>query len=115
MACGFLLITLAFGKKFIRQKISNRLSHLLDSFGAGFFLLLAAAGLAGGAFFYNILPPGAPFAFASGGLIPLYNIAVGIKISAGVFSVFLALTILRIRREKGKKQGELYTSDDLTE
>ena len=112
LASAFLLITLAFGKNFIRQKMTESNTQLLDSFGALLFALLVIAGFAFGYFFKNTLPTGTPFTLASAGQIPLLNFAIGVKVAAGLFGVFLALSMVRIRR-KGKERRYFF-SDETT-
>ncbi len=111
LASGFLMITLVFGRNFIRRKITESNTHLLDSFGALLFALLALAGFAAGYFFKNTLPAGAPYTLTSGGQIPLLNLAIGVKVAAGLFGVFLALSLVRVRR-KGKER-QYFFSDDI--
>lgn len=110
LASAFLLITLAFGKNFIRRKINEFDTHLLDSFGALLFALLAVAGFAFGYFFKNSLPAGTPFTLVSAGQIPLLNFAIGVKVAAGLFGVFLALSMVRIRR-KGKERQYFFSDE----
>ena len=44
----------------------------------------------------NILPKGEPFRLFSAGIIPLCNIAFGLKVGASLFAVFIALAMVRI-------------------
>ena len=110
LASGFLLITMAFGKNFIRKKITESNIHLLDSFGSLLFAMLAAVGFAAGYFFKNSLPAGTPFTLLSGGQMPLINFAIGVKIAAGLFGIFLALSMVRVRR-KGKERVYFFSDE----
>jgi len=95
LACGFILLVLAFGKKFFNNLISDRATTIWDCLGALGFLAIALIGYLGGAFFENMwVEQGQEFALVSGGLIPLANIAIGIKVGACLAGVFLALTVL---------------------
>jgi len=61
------------------------------------FLLLSIIGLFIGAkvFFYNYLPKGTVGELISAGVIPLYNIVVGIEVAAALITIFLALVIYK--------------------
>jgi multisubunit Na+/H+ antiporter MnhB subunit len=65
LACGFILLTLAFGKTTALGKLSDYWASIFDNLGALIFWLIAL----------------------------IYNIAIGVKVFASVFAVFLALTI----------------------
>lgn len=110
LASGFLLITLSFGKNFIRRKMTESNTQLLDSFGALLFALLGIAGFAFGYFFKNTLPVGTPFTLVSAGQIPLINFAIGVKVAAGLFGIFLALSMVRIR-QKGKERRYFFSDE----
>jgi multisubunit Na+/H+ antiporter MnhB subunit len=53
----------------------------------------------GGSFFVNFLYqkylPGQPLALVSAGIIPVCNIAIGLKVGASLFMVILCLSIFR--------------------
>jgi hypothetical protein len=60
------------------------------------FLLLPLLGLIiTGVFFLNLLPKGTPFELPSAGIIPLCNIAICIKVGAGLYLVFILLTTFK--------------------
>jgi multisubunit Na+/H+ antiporter MnhB subunit len=46
-------------------------------------------------FFKNLLPGGVPGELFSAGVIPLYNIFVGIEVAAALLSIFLAFVIYK--------------------
>jgi len=102
IACVFVLITLAFSKKVAFKFFSERLYTLCDSAGALLFLLIAFLGYTGGAFFYNFFGSfkGKPHMLFSSGSIFFSNIAIGIKVGAALFAVFIALAIFRYKEEK---------------
>lgn len=93
LACGFILIMLAFGKETALRKINPHIAHLLDTGAAFTFLIIALAGYIGGTFFLNILDKGDPFHLKSAGFIPLANLAIGIKVFASVFIVVVGLSL----------------------
>ena len=100
LASGFVLLTLAYGKKAALSKLSVSFASIFESLGALLFLGVALAGFLGGYFFLNILPEGEPFKLLSAGIIPLCNIGVGIKVGAALFLVFIALSALRIKMKR---------------
>jgi len=95
LACSFILLMLAFGKNFMDHVIKPWSLTVGDCVGALGFLLVALLGLIGGAFFLNFLAHPGDFRLLSGGAIPLSNIAIGVKVSACLAGVFVALSIFR--------------------
>ncbi|GAB4377390.1 MAG: Na(+)/H(+) antiporter subunit B [Calditrichia bacterium] len=93
LACGLILLTLAFGKDVALGKLSDFWASLLDNLGAFTFWLIAMLGYVGGYFFINFIEKSDPFGLFSSGTILINNIAIGIKVFASVFAAFLALTI----------------------
>ena len=94
VALSFVHLMLAFGKDVAISRVSKNLASNLESIGALMFLSIALLGFLGGSFFLNILPKGTPFNLFSAGIIPLCNIAIGIKVGVGLFAIFLALVVL---------------------
>ncbi len=93
LACGFILITLAFGKETSLRKLSDFWASLLDNLGALTFWSIAMLGYTAGYFFSNFLEKSAPFTLLSSGTILYNNIAIAVKVMASVFAAFLALAI----------------------
>ena len=104
IACSYILLTLAYGKEFSLKRLGTRTAAGLDSTGALLFLIVALFGLGyGGIFFGNFLQqryPGVEFKILSSGTIPISNIAIGIKVAASLFLIFVILSVLRIVLEK---------------
>ena len=96
IALSFVHLVLAYGKEAVFDGLSQELVHIWESTGALAFLSIALLGLIGGYFFQNFLPAGEPFSLFSAGTIPLSNIAIGFKVWAGLFAIFVALVLLRI-------------------
>lgn len=97
VAATFILLILSFGKEVTLQKLKATTASILESVGALIFLSLALIGMAtGGWFFMNFLPKGHPLKIISAGFIPLCNIGIGLKVSGGIFAVFLTLIMFRI-------------------
>lgn len=97
IAAGFILLTLAFGKEVSLGILNKSLASILESSGALIFLCVALLGFVGGYFFLNVIPKGFPFTLLSGGIIPLCNIGIGLKVGSALFVVFIALSMLRIK------------------
>jgi multicomponent Na+:H+ antiporter subunit B len=95
IALSFIHLMLAFGKDFALKKLSTNRASILESLGALMFLSIALLGFLGGFFFLNFfLKKGMPFNLFSAGIIPLCNIAISLKVGAGLFAIFVALVIL---------------------
>ncbi len=93
---AFVLLVVAFGSEAVALRKEETGSSLVESAGVLAFLVLAALGLlvaGAGVFFQNFLPQGALGRLISAGVIPLYNIAVGLEVSAALLTIFLALVI----------------------
>ncbi len=93
LACGFILLTLAFGKELALGKLSDFWASMLDNLGAFTFWLVALLGYTAGYYFINFIEKAQPFGLFSSGTILINNIAIAVKVSASIFAVFLALTI----------------------
>lgn len=96
IAGAFVLKFLAFGKGAKSEKKSSTTASVFESIGGLLFVGVAMSGLLlAGTFFLNFLPKGEPFHLLSAGIIPLCNIAISIKVGAGLFSIFLALAAMK--------------------
>ena len=93
LACGYVLLTLAFGKEVALAKMSDKAASIIDNTAAFLFVATAIVGMAFGYFFLNFPPHGKPFNLVSAGVIPLYNILIGLKVTSSLFAIFLALSI----------------------
>lgn len=102
-ASGVALLIVAFGSGKVQKKLKERHLSILESSGALIFIGLAFAGMAV-AFFYNFLvgspifghiPPTGPNPgdIWTGGVIPLMNIAVGLKVIAGLSAIVLIMAL----------------------
>lgn len=91
---GSVLVILAFGRSKPRELAAEQVCHVVEGLGALGFLLVAMLGLCVvGGFFVNFLPRGQVHDFFSGGSIILSNLAIGVKVAAGLTGIFLALVI----------------------
>jgi len=93
LACAYIILTLAFGRELALNKMSDMAASILDNSGALAFITIGLLGFTSGAFFLNFLSHGTLFNLFSAGIIPLCNIAIGIKVTASLFAIFLALSI----------------------
>ena len=94
IALSFIHLVLAFGREVALKKLSQLGASILESLGALMFLLIAILGFWGGYFFFNFFSSkGKPFALFSAGIIPLCNIAICLKVGAGLFAIFMALVL----------------------
>ncbi|MCK4251817.1 hypothetical protein KAX97_10235 [candidate division WOR-3 bacterium] len=92
----FILKFLAFGSGAKSEKKSLNIASIFESIGGLLFIGIAISGLLlAGTFFLNFLPKGTPLHLLSAGIIPFCNIAISIKVGAGLFSIFLALAAMK--------------------
>lgn len=103
IASGVVMLIVAFGSGQIKKFLRERRLSLVESSGALLFILVAFAGI-GTVFFYNFLvgsrifggipPTGSnPGDVWTGGVIPVMNLAVGLKVTAGLSAAVLALAL----------------------
>ena len=98
LACGLILLCLAFGRELVEEIVSRRMAVILGCIGPLAFLAVASAlGYGGGGgFFSNVLWGGeAMFVLTDGGTILPCNLAIGVEVGACLFGVFLALAVFR--------------------
>ncbi len=94
IATGLVLQALAHGEPQTGPAAIRAKAAHLESAGALLFLAAAFVGLAtAGTFFENVLPTPVTrqFTLHSGGLIPLYNVGIALKVVFGLFAAFCAL------------------------
>ena len=98
-----MLITLASGERAGLRVFGKHVSSRLDSAGLLIFLALGWLGTwwAGGYFFGNFItsPEAAHFTLLSGGVIPMANLALGLKVASALFLVFTVLTAFHIAEQ----------------
>lgn len=98
IALSFVHLMLAFGKDVALKKLSSSFAGLLESLGALMFLSIAMLGYVGGYFFLNFFSKkGMPFHLFSAGIIPLCNIAISLKVGAGLFAIFVVLILCKTK------------------
>ena len=100
LAAAGVLIVLAFGRQASAMILNEPKCHVWDAAGAMAFLLVALCGYFSGGFFVNFIGPqwgplGGVHDLLSGGMIPLANLAILVKVAAGLAGGFLALAAFR--------------------
>ena len=90
-----ILMCVVYGTGFEASRISSKSKETLEAGGAILFVLVGLLGIAWGAGFLSNLPApfsaGTPGSLLSAGSMPLLNIAVGLKVGAGLSSIFYAM------------------------
>ena len=100
IALSFIHLMLAYGKEEAFKRLSKQAASVFENLGAILFLGIALLGFTAGYFFLNFLSKGEPFRLFSAGIIPLCNIAISLKVGAGLFAIFVALVLLKLDSEK---------------
>ncbi len=93
---AIILLALSYGIEKTEKKFENKRLSMLEKLGILTFIFLGFLGIfLGYSFLGNFLPLGKPGQIASGGLMLLFNIAIGIEVAAGVSIIFYALVKYR--------------------
>ena len=104
LAAAAVLVVLAFGKEFASGMVTEVRCHAWDAGGALGFLAVAVLGYLSGSFFANFLVGEGTsqrlHELLSGGTIPLSNLAILVKVGAGLAGAFLALSGFRLSLAK---------------
>jgi len=97
LAGSFILLILAFGSDFMNLTKEEAGSTLFENLATLVVVFLAVSGLLFGTriFFLNWLPKGTVGQLVSAGMLPLYNIFVGIEVASSILTIFLALVIFK--------------------
>ena len=117
VASGCAMILVAYGSVWTMKKVKEKNLSTIESLGALLFIGLAFLGLIFGAVFFNNFLAnsefvffGAKVAFGStaanintAGILPLMNIAVGMKVIAGLFAIVLVMAHATIPKKEGGK------------
>ncbi len=102
IAGAFILLILAFGSNALNLKKEVSGTSKTESIAILMVAVLAMMGLLFGVkvFFFNFLPKGNPGELLSAGVIPLYNIFIGIEVAGAILTIFLALVIFKEESSK---------------
>lgn len=103
LGSSYVLLMLAFGRRFVEQNLPLPIASKLDCLGAFLFVMVAILGLlVGGVFFVNFLYaryPGQVGHLISAGTIPLSNLFIGLKVGASLFLVILVMSVFRYDKQ----------------
>jgi len=106
VALSFINLMLAYGKEVTLKKLPRGVTTFFEELGALIFLSIALLGFTGGYFFLNFIAKGEPFRLFSAGIIPLCNIAISLKVGAGIFAIFTALVLLKFDLNREDQEDE---------
>ena len=97
IAGAFILVTLANGSDFLKLVKEELGTTIVESVATITVVLIGSAGFIFGTkvFFNNFLPKGIVGNLVSAGVLPLYNIFVGMEVAASIFIIFLSLIIFK--------------------
>ncbi len=115
VASGCAMILVSYGSIWTMNRVREKNLSILESLGAVCFILLALLGLGFGTVFFNNFLVGTNSLFGvvpavgsglaninTGGVIPLMNFAVGLKVIVGLFGIVLVMAYAS-RTKEGKK------------
>jgi multicomponent Na+:H+ antiporter subunit B len=107
-AAGLLLVILAFGADAVKERMGHNMAVMWESLGAILFLAVALLGYITGTLFAQFVTPVMGFKLFTGGTIPVSNLAIGLKVGAGLFGAFLMLAAFREseRGERTRAEGD---------
>ena len=104
VASGCAMVLVSYGSIWMMNRVKEKNLSILESLGAVCFILLALLGLGFGTVFFNNFLVGTNSLFGvvpsagsglaninTGGVIPLMNFAVGLKVIAGLFAIVLIM------------------------
>jgi len=96
LGTAIILLALSHSIEQTEKKFKSRWLNMLEKLGILTLIFLGFLGIfLGYSFLSNFLPLGKPGQIASGGLMLLFNISIGIKVAAGVSVIFYALVKYR--------------------
>lgn len=97
IAGSFILLILSSGSDILNLVREETGTTFYENLAIIIVLFLALSGMILGAriFFVNWLPKGTVGELLSAGMLPLYNIFVGIEVAASILTIFLALVIFK--------------------
>jgi energy-converting hydrogenase B subunit I len=112
VASGCALLLIAYGSSWVFGRINKNQLVTFESLGAIVFITIALIGLIVSAVFFGNFLAGSGFLFGTtpatgstladfntGGVLPLMNFAVGVKVIAGLFTIILIMAYASSRME----------------
>jgi len=92
LSTAIILLALSHSIEQTEKKFKSRWLNILEKLGILTLIFLGLLGIFFGySFLGNFLPLGKPGQIASGGLMLPFNIAIGLKVAAGISAIFYAL------------------------
>ena len=104
IACAFVMATLAFGTKEGPAAWMRRMASTLDAVGALSFLAIALVGFLGGHFLQRWIGLGETFTLGSTWFVVLMNMAILLKVGAGLFAAFAAIALFGAPSDENDEQ-----------
>jgi len=93
LAIAFVLMMISFSRHIALVKLSEFWASLFDNLGMLAFIVIGYVGLGVGYFLHNLIWHGTPFRLISSGIILPCNIAIGFKVGASLYAIFICLSI----------------------
>ncbi len=111
-ATATILFCIVYGSDFEAARISPKVKEFMESAGALLFVLVGLVGLLAGAGFLANgaagFPTGTVGRFLSGGTIPILNVAVALKVGAGLSTIFYSMIkVLEAEEPNWEKERKL--------
>ncbi|WP_456321202.1 Na(+)/H(+) antiporter subunit B [Palaeococcus sp. (in: euryarchaeotes)] len=92
LAVSVILLITSHGYKRVKKSFRFREVQTIEGISALSLVLLATVGVFFGGFFYNFIRGGSFGALVSGGIVPLFNIGVALKVGAAFTFMFYMLS-----------------------
>ena len=103
IALAFLSLILAFGKEAALKNINRKWITMIAALGMMLFLFLGMLGfLSGNLFSTDFSKLGTNFSVLKDISLPLFNIAICLLVSSGIYTIFITLIRLRVRKGQEK-------------
>ena len=99
IALALLSLILAFGKESALRNINRKRITMIATLGMMMFLFLGLMGLIGGNLFStDFSNAGSKFGMLKDNIFPLFNIAICLLVGSGIYTIFITLIMLRVRK-----------------
>ncbi len=82
LSVSVILLITAYGYERVKETFRFKEVQLIESLSGFSLLILGLLGVIFGAFYYNFIPKGEFGTLYSGGIIPIFNVIVGLKVGA---------------------------------
>jgi len=103
IALALLSLILAFGKETALKNINRKRITMIATLGMMLFLFLGMMGLLGGNLFLTDFSKfGRNFCVLKDISMPLFNIAICLLVGSGIYTIFITLIMLRVRKGQEK-------------